>query len=188
MNYIFFQMTTLCSWLFLSAAAALFPAAADPLLLRGAPWRGDSFLPARAWAADPASNPAVTAAAAVQADFLGESFGMQAAPPEESTLPQDQPASLDAPSFKNMSVLGVLSKPATADISAVRTPAGGLTKKGKFLNLITWVRFTNDECAATTGDNGTCFTSSECTELGGKAAGSCASGFGVCCVLQVSIE
>ena len=61
----------------------------------------------------------------------------------------------------------------------------GRGKSGKFLNLITWVRFTNEECAANTGDNGTCFTSGECTDFGGKAAGTCASGFGVCCVLQV---
>jgi hypothetical protein len=55
----------------------------------------------------------------------------------------------------------------------------------KFLNLITWVKFDNTECAATSGDNGTCFTSNECAEIGGTADGACASGFGVCCLLQV---
>ena len=55
----------------------------------------------------------------------------------------------------------------------------------KFLNLITWVQFENTECAGTSGDNGTCFTSNECTEIGGTADGTCASGFGVCCVLKV---
>jgi hypothetical protein len=70
---------------------------------------------------------------------------------------------------------------------AANQSASGRGKSGKFLNLITWVRFTNEECAATTGDNGTCFTSAECTEFGGKASGTCASGFGVCCVLQVGI-
>jgi len=177
-------MTPACSWLFLSAAAELSLAAADPLLLRGDPWRGNSFLPSPTWAAASSRGPAVTAAPAVPDEFLDESLGMQAAPPEDSTRPHEKSAGLEDPTYKNMSVLGILSKPPTADTSAVR---GGdrLTKKGKFLNLITWVRFTNDECAATTGDNGTCFTSSECTDLGGKAAGTCASGFGVCCVLQV---
>ena len=28
----------------------------------------------------------------------------------------------------------------------------------RFLNLITWVKFDNEECAADTGDNGTCYT------------------------------
>jgi len=60
----------------------------------------------------------------------------------------------------------------------------GPPKKPKFLNLITWVKFDNTECAATSGDNGTCFTSNECSEIGGTADGTCASGFGVCCVLQ----
>ena len=60
-------------------------------------------------------------------------------------------------------------------------------KTPKFLNLITWVQFDNTECAGTSGDNGTCFTSNECSEIGGKADGTCATGFGVCCVLQVDI-
>ena len=60
-------------------------------------------------------------------------------------------------------------------------------RKCKFLNLITWVQFENTECAGTTGDNGTCFTSNECKDIGGTADGSCASGFGVCCVLKVKI-
>ena len=59
------------------------------------------------------------------------------------------------------------------------------SKIPKFLNLITWVKFDNTECAATSGDNGTCFTSNECSEIGGVADGTCATGFGVCCVLQV---
>lgn len=54
----------------------------------------------------------------------------------------------------------------------------------RFLNLITWVKFDNEECAADTGDNGTCYTSTECAQFGGTAQGSCAAGFGVCCVLQ----
>ena len=60
-------------------------------------------------------------------------------------------------------------------------------KTPKFLNLITWVKFDNTECAATSGDNGTCFTSNECSEIGGTPDGTCATGFGVCCVLQVDI-
>ena len=61
-------------------------------------------------------------------------------------------------------------------------------KTPKFLNLITWVKFDNTECAATSGDNGTCFTSNECSEIGGTADGTCATGFGVCCLLQVDMS
>ena len=42
-------------------------------------------------------------------------------------------------------------------------PKGGRMGEDKsgdfrFLNLITWVKFDNEECAADTGDNGTCYT------------------------------
>merc|ERR1711884_816333 len=48
------------------------------------------------------------------------------------------------------------------------------------------VKFANDACqSADTGYNGTCMTSTECTNVGGSASGSCAEGFGVCCVLTV---
>ena len=63
-----------------------------------------------------------------------------------------------------------------------------VNKIPKFLNLITWVQFDKAECAATSGNNGTCFTSNECSEIGGTADGTCASGFGVCAVLQVQIN
>merc|ERR1712051_315205 len=39
---------------------------------------------------------------------------------------------------------------------------------------------------STSNRNGTCFTSSECSTRGGSSRGSCASGFGVCCVFTVS--
>ena len=71
-------------------------------------------------------------------------------------------------------------QPQETSASPMKSP-----RSPKFLNLITWVKFDNTECAATSGDNGTCFTSNECAEIGGTADGSCASGFGVCCVLQV---
>ena len=59
-------------------------------------------------------------------------------------------------------------------------------------------------CTATTGTNGTCYSSNECTSLGGTASGeagnnpgqspqinktcsgTCASGFGVCCLVTVT--
>ena len=151
-----------------------------------------------------------TAPATSAGSLLDDSVG-QAGPPEESTAPyryQDSAAvrkesavvpedsafqheeSAVAPGesavpdtqSRNASVWGLISGNANKNAS---DPVGSARKSGKFLNLITWVRFTNDECAATTGDNGTCFTTTECTDFGGKAAGPCASGFGVCCVLQV---
>lgn len=50
------------------------------------------------------------------------------------------------------------------------------------------VQFPNQVCATTSGtySNGTCITSSECSSRGGASQGSCAAGFGVCCIFTVS--
>jgi len=47
------------------------------------------------------------------------------------------------------------------------------------------VKFPNDVCAGST-NNGTCYTSEECSSKGGKNEGSCASGFGICCTFTLS--
>ena len=45
------------------------------------------------------------------------------------------------------------------------------------------VRFPNSVCA---GDafNGTCYTSEECNDRGGTSSGTCANGYGVCCICK----
>ena len=56
----------------------------------------------------------------------------------------------------------------------------------KGMSIFNIVRFPNDACSSTSNFNGTCYTASECTSLGGTASGSCASSFGVCCVFSLS--
>ena len=48
------------------------------------------------------------------------------------------------------------------------------------------VRFPNTACGSADNFNGTCYTASECSALGGSSSGSCAQGFGVCCVFSLS--
>jgi len=61
------------------------------------------------------------------------------------------------------------------------------SRLGKQLGVFTVVQFPNDVClSATSGRNGTCYTSSECSSKGGSSSGSCASSFGVCCVFEKS--
>merc|ERR1712016_444727 len=60
------------------------------------------------------------------------------------------------------------------------------SREGKYLSVFNVVSFPNDACGATNGFNGTCYTASECTTLGGTASGTCASSFGVCCVFSLS--
>lgn len=52
----------------------------------------------------------------------------------------------------------------------------------KLFNVFTVVRFPNDPCAGSDSRNGTCYTEAECSSRSGSNSGSCAQGFGVCCV------
>merc|ERR1712018_649422 len=56
------------------------------------------------------------------------------------------------------------------------------------LAIFNVVKFKNEPCVSTSSTmnngnrNGTCYTSEECEERGGRAEGNCAMGFGTCCV------
>ena len=53
-------------------------------------------------------------------------------------------------------------------------------------SLFSIIRFQNDICNVTVNEQGVCYTSHECEIRGGRAAGSCAAGFGTCCVCKKS--
>merc|ERR1712018_1101276 len=64
-------------------------------------------------------------------------------------------------------------------------------RDGKVFSLFSIVTFPNSGCSSqsTTGNkarNGTCFTSTECSDKGGTVSGNCAAGFGVCCLFITS--
>lgn len=54
----------------------------------------------------------------------------------------------------------------------------------RLLNVFNVVRFPNDGCNTTGDTYGVCYTATECISLGGVSAGTCASGFGVCCAFS----
>merc|ERR1712241_1639167 len=58
-------------------------------------------------------------------------------------------------------------------------------REKKVLPVFQIVKFPNDICSGSSL-NGTCYTSEECSNKGGKNDGSCASGFGVCCTFTLS--
>ena len=59
--------------------------------------------------------------------------------------------------------------------------------KQNIFSLFSIVTFPNFECNSdTSGSNGTCLSSSECIGRGGTVSGSCASGFGACCIVEFS--
>ena len=47
------------------------------------------------------------------------------------------------------------------------------------------VKFENGVCNGTDNKYGTCYTEDECEDKGGKASGSCAEGYGVCCTFTM---
>jgi hypothetical protein len=57
-------------------------------------------------------------------------------------------------------------------------------RQGKLFPVFQVVRFANDACPGNNGRNGSCYTASQCTTLGGKNGGTCASGYGVCCTFD----
>lgn len=50
--------------------------------------------------------------------------------------------------------------------------------------MVCSLRFPNKGCAGDSAKNGTCYTAEECAEKGGTASGSCAMGYGVCCICK----
>merc|ERR1719464_191090 len=69
----------------------------------------------------------------------------------------------------------VLKKRLRPSQSEASTP---FNRDSRFFSIFTTVRFRNDACLTTSGNNGTCYTPSECVNNGGVGEGSCASGFG----------
>ena len=62
----------------------------------------------------------------------------------------------------------------------------GSSRDERFLSVFQIVKFKNGDCPASDENRGVCFTEAECSSKGGVASGSCASGFGVCCVFTLS--
>jgi hypothetical protein len=58
-------------------------------------------------------------------------------------------------------------------------------QNGKAISIFNVVKFKNDVCAGGGNQNGTCFTAEECSAIDGTASGSCAEGYGVCCIVSL---
>ncbi|XP_076390413.1 uncharacterized protein LOC100883843 isoform X1 [Megachile rotundata] len=60
------------------------------------------------------------------------------------------------------------------------------TREKRLFPLFTLVKFDNNVCVGTNGENGTCLAASECSQRGGASTGICANGYGICCIVTVS--
>ncbi|XP_059099771.1 uncharacterized protein LOC131893679 isoform X2 [Tigriopus californicus] len=71
-----------------------------------------------------------------------------------------------------------------AAMSTTNFTDGG--RGGKVLSIFQIVQFQNGPCNTTGVQSGTCYTQSECDNRGGRGAGTCAGGFGVCCIINLA--
>jgi len=56
----------------------------------------------------------------------------------------------------------------------------------KAISIFNVVKFKNDVCAGGGNQNGTCYTAEECSAIDGTASGTCAEGYGVCCIVSLA--
>ncbi|XP_063218627.1 uncharacterized protein LOC134528890 [Bacillus rossius redtenbacheri] len=66
--------------------------------------------------------------------------------------------------------------------SAQASWVSGAHNFARVLSLFTIVSFQNTACNTAAGINGTCLHAAECAARGGRAGGTCAKGYGVCCL------
>ncbi|XP_017884593.1 uncharacterized protein LOC108627717 isoform X2 [Ceratina calcarata] len=59
-------------------------------------------------------------------------------------------------------------------------------REKRLFPLLTLVRFPNNICPGSNGENGTCVAASECSQRGGASSGICANGYGICCIVTAT--
>jgi len=60
------------------------------------------------------------------------------------------------------------------------------SKTAKNIGIFNVVKFPNTECEGGNSQNGTCYTTEECEDKSGTADGTCAEGYGVCCIFTIN--
>ncbi|XP_059087177.1 uncharacterized protein LOC131883677 [Tigriopus californicus] len=77
----------------------------------------------------------------------------------------------------------ILNTMAVADIPSNETSS----RQKKLLPIFQVISFQNTNCNGSSSTRvGTCYTSDECETRGGSSSGTCASGYGVCCVFNLN--
>lgn len=83
--------------------------------------------------------------------------------------------------LKYLALLAVLG---TTLVSALPEDA---KHRKKAIGIFNVVKFPNDVCiSGSATQNGTCYTAEECSSRDGVASGTCADGYGVCCIITIS--
>lgn len=83
--------------------------------------------------------------------------------------------------LKHLAILAIL---ATTLVFAIPEEE---ERRQKAIGIFNIVKFDNDVCISDNMNmNGTCYTAEECTDRNGVASGSCAEGYGVCCIITLT--
>jgi len=61
-----------------------------------------------------------------------------------------------------------------------------VSDKAKNIAIFNVVKFQNTECTGGNNNPGTCYTTEECEDRKGTADGTCAEGYGVCCIFEIN--
>lgn len=61
-----------------------------------------------------------------------------------------------------------------------------ISYKAKNIAIFNVVKFQNTECTGGNNNPGTCYTTEECEDRKGTADGTCAEGYGVCCIFEIN--
>ncbi|XP_059087673.1 uncharacterized protein LOC131884050 [Tigriopus californicus] len=78
----------------------------------------------------------------------------------------------------------ILNTMVVADIPSNETSS---SRQKKLLPIFQVISFQNTNCNGSSSTRvGTCYTSDECESKGGSSSGTCASGYGVCCVFNLN--
>jgi len=83
--------------------------------------------------------------------------------------------------LKHLAILAIL---ATTLVFAIPEEE---ERRKKAIGIFNIVKFDNDVCQSDNMNmNGTCYTAEECTDRNGVASGTCAEGYGVCCIITLT--
>ncbi|XP_063592005.1 uncharacterized protein LOC134769103 [Penaeus indicus] len=71
-----------------------------------------------------------------------------------------------------------------AGANAAAASVNESSRDSKLFPVINIITFDNAPCTAQSGEMGTCYSQKECEGFAGTPSGTCANGFGICCVCK----
>ncbi|XP_073955150.1 uncharacterized protein isoform X2 [Choristoneura fumiferana] len=93
-------------------------------------------------------------------------------------------------SFQNNTQLRrkIIRRRCPASIPRQKKQLSAKETKTRFLEIFEVVEFDHVPCTSSSGLEGTCLHESDCQGIGGATMGTCADGYGACCVIQYSCD